>query len=215
MRTANLLAPNVWRCFERSFSPCTRLGTYYSCHFVAHGEPVRQLNRHRNYIRSFPALHELCARIEMAPSAFVPVLGKASSFTGRHVRAVSHCGAISSRHATAAKRRISPTMKVYDVEIFLQGETHNIPIDENDTLLEGIEQFGLTVPYSCRAGVCMTCAAKIETGNVDLGEIAMMDSLKDEGYVLTCSGMPRGEGIKLTMEMDVYEKQYGQYEAEN
>lgn len=108
-------------------------------------------------------------------------------------------------------------MRVYDVEIDFHGETYMIPVDENQTLLEGIEAFGLTVPYSCRAGVCTTCAAKIMAGNVDLGDIAMMDDLKDEGYVLTCSGMPRSEGIKLEMEHfdDVYERQYGQYEKIN
>lgn len=147
-------------------------------------------------------------------ATFVPSTGKVSSFTGGQVRSASRCAARSSRRPAVPARRATPTMKVYDVEIFLQGETHNIPIDENDTLLEGIESYGLTVPYSCRAGVCMTCAAKIEAGDIDLGEIAMMDSLKDDGYVLTCSGMPRGEGIKLTMEMDVYEMQYGQFEVE-
>lgn len=105
-------------------------------------------------------------------------------------------------------------MTVYNVEINFHGTKHIIPVDEQQTLLEGIESVGLEVPYSCRAGVCMTCAAKIIEGEVDLGEIAMMTDLQDDGYVLTCSGMPRGEGIKLEMnQFDVvYEQQYGQNE---
>lgn len=114
-----------------------------------------------------------------------------------------------------AARRAAPAMRVYDVEIQLYGEKHVIPIDEDLTLLEGIEEFGLEVLYSCRAGVCMTCAAKILEGDVDLGVASITDDLKDQGYVLTCSGFPRSEGIRLEMNHfdDAYEKQYGQYES--
>ena len=105
-------------------------------------------------------------------------------------------------------------MKTYDVEIELDGERHLIPIDEDQTLLEGIEDYGLEVKYSCRAGVCTTCAAKIMKGKVDLGSAAISNELKEEGYVLTCSGFPKSEGIFLEMNHfdDAYEMQYGQFE---
>jgi ferredoxin len=152
-------------------------------------------------------------RTTMPPTAFAPTVGAPSSFAGRPVAAAARCPAARAPQMTPAARR-SPTMTVYNVEINFHGTKHVVPIDENQTLLEGIESVGLEVPYSCRAGVCMTCAAKIVEGDVDLGEIAMMDDLKEEGYVLTCSGMPRGEGIKLEMnQFDVvYEQQYGQNE---
>eukprot|EP00173_Palmaria_palmata_P000887 Plantae.Rhodophyta-Palmaria_palmata.ctg14527.p1 GENE.Plantae.Rhodophyta-Palmaria_palmata.ctg14527~~Plantae.Rhodophyta-Palmaria_palmata.ctg14527.p1 ORF type:complete len:153 (-),score=26.43 Plantae.Rhodophyta-Palmaria_palmata.ctg14527:175-633(-) len=149
----------------------------------------------------------------MAP-AFAVAVGSASSFVGRSSVGVSTlCQMRLARSASVARRR-SLTMTVYNVEINFHGTTHIIPVDEQQILLEGIESVGLEVPYSCRAGVCMTCAAKIVEGDVDLGEIAMMSDLKDDGYVLTCSGKPRGEGIKLEMnQFDVvYEQQYGQNE---
>lgn len=146
-------------------------------------------------------------------SAFVPA-ASSSLFVGSAV-ASSARSAVSGRSAHAARaRRVSPRMVVYNVEIDFHGTKHLIPIDENQTLLEGIENVGLEVPYSCRAGVCTTCAAKIIEGEVDLGDIALMSGLKEDGFVLTCSGMPRGEGIKLEMNKfsEVYEQQYGQYE---
>lgn len=108
-------------------------------------------------------------------------------------------------------------MRSYDVEILLDGETHTIPIDEDLTLLEGIEEYGLEVLHSCRAGVCVTCAAKILSGEVDLGVASITEELKQQGYVLTCSGFPRSEGIRLEMNHfdDVYEQQYGQFEQDN
>ena len=123
----------------------------------------------------------------------------------------------SKRPVTRRPTRVRPSMKVYDVEIQLYGEKHMIPIDENLTLLEGIEEFGLEVLYSCRAGVCVTCAAKILEGEVDFGFASITDDLKEEGYVLTCSGYPRSEGIRLEMNHfdDAYNKQYGQYEKDS
>lgn len=122
-----------------------------------------------------------------------------------------------NRACAASRRgvtRSTTTMRVYNVDIALYGKQYTIPVDENQTFLEGIEEFGLEVPYSCRAGVCITCAAKVVSGDVDLGEAAITDDLKQEGYVLTCSGFPLSEGIKLEMNQfeDAYDKQYGQYE---
>uniref|UniRef100_A0A7S3EJ51 2Fe-2S ferredoxin-type domain-containing protein n=1 Tax=Rhodosorus marinus TaxID=101924 RepID=A0A7S3EJ51_9RHOD len=106
--------------------------------------------------------------------------------------------------------------KSYDVEIELDGEDHTIPVKSDETFLEAIENFGLTVDSSCRAGVCMTCAAKILAGKVDVGEAALADEVKESGFVLTCSAFPRSEGIKLKMQEfeDAYDMQYGQYEKE-
>jgi ferredoxin len=148
----------------------------------------------------------------MSP-AFVAA-GAQSSFVSRNTVRCATCKLAPAARRTTYSGRNAPVMRVYDVEIDFHGTKHIIPIDENQTLLEGIESVGLEVPYSCRAGVCMTCAALIKEGDVDLGEIAMMNDLKEEGYVLTCSGMPRSEGIKLEMnQFDVvYEQQYGQNE---
>lgn len=122
---------------------------------------------------------------------------------------------LRGRHAAAAaSTRVRPSMRVYDVEVDMKGEKHNIPIDESFTLLEGIEEYGIEVLYSCRAGVCTTCAAKVLAGDIDLGSASITDELKDDGYVLTCVAYPRSEGIKLEMNHfdDAYEKQYGKYE---
>lgn len=151
----------------------------------------------------------------MARPAFVTGTPSTSFFSRAHkLNAVSRqtLGNRVARRTT----RVRPVMRVYDVEIELYGEKYMIPIDEDQTLLEGIEEFGLEVLHSCRAGVCVTCSAKILAGDVDLGFASITDDLKDEGYVLTCSGYPRSEGIKLEMNHfdDVYNKQYGQYEQE-
>lgn len=107
-------------------------------------------------------------------------------------------------------------MRVYEVEINLDGKQYKLPVDEDQTLLEGIEAYGLEVLHSCRAGVCVTCAAKIIEGKVDPGFASITEDLKNDGYVLTCSAYPRSEGLRLEMnQFDVaYNRQYGQYEVD-
>lgn len=150
---------------------------------------------------------------DMTLTAFIPVTPARSVLTRATTRAP-----LASRRARQARpaARTRPTMRVYDVEILLYGEKHIIPIDEELTLLEGIEEYGLEVLHSCRAGVCVTCAAKIIEGEVDLGVASLTDELKEKGYVLTCSGFPRSEGIKLEMNHfdSAYEQQYGQFEQD-
>lgn len=129
----------------------------------------------------------------------------------------SRSALLSSQRKQRCKPRVSAirmNAKTYDVDITLYGKDYTIPVAEDQTLLEGIEEFGLEVPYSCRAGVCITCAAKVLSGDVDPGEAAITDDLKADGYVLTCSGFPRSQGIKLELNHfdDAYDKQYGQYE---
>lgn len=128
----------------------------------------------------------------------------------------SSCSLRPRPFALRKPARQRPTMRVYDVEVHLKGEKHIIPIDEELTLLEGIEEYGKEVKYSCRAGVCVTCAAKLLSGEVDPGFASITDELKDEGYVLACSAYPMSEGIVIEMDHfdDAYDKQYGQFEAD-
>lgn len=157
----------------------------------------------------------------MAPHtpAFQTAILASQFVTGRQTPGTLSAPTTSLRPAVphrAAQRpaRASPCMKVYDVEVTLLGEKHMIPIDEDMTILEGIEEHGLEVLYSCRAGVCVTCAAKIHEGKIDPGFASITEDLKNEGYVLCCSAYPRSDGIKLEMNKfdEAYEKQYGKHE---
>jgi uncharacterized protein YcbX/ferredoxin len=67
---------------------------------------------------------------------------------------------------------------------------------ENDsakTLLENGEDAGLILPYSCRAGMCGRCKAKLISGEVRQNSIDDIDGLtaqeKQEGYILCCSSI--------------------------
>jgi len=64
---------------------------------------------------------------------------------------------------------------------FYQGNTQ-------DTLLEQGEAAGLILPYSCRAGCCGSCKAKLIHGQVEqLSQDGLSVKERQQGYILLCS----------------------------
>lgn len=102
--------------------------------------------------------------------------------------------------------------KTYTVEINYQGETQVIQVSEDQYILTAAEDAGLTLPNSCNAGVCTTCAAKILSGEVDQSEgMGLSPELQQQGYALLCIAYPRSD-LKLEpgKEDEVYDSQFGQ-----
>jgi ring-1,2-phenylacetyl-CoA epoxidase subunit PaaE len=84
------------------------------------------------------------------------------------------------------------------VFITLYGETHEVFIDDNKTILEAGVQAGIDPPFSCEAGICSTCMAKIIEGSAKMDEnnILSQDEI-NQGYVLTCQAHPTAPIVRL------------------
>ncbi|AKJ42597.1 YcbX family protein [Pragia fontium] len=70
---------------------------------------------------------------------------------------------------------------------------HTFLGNNQQVLLEQLEQNGIQIPYSCRAGICGCCRIKLETGEVSA---LRKGAIKRDGSVLACSCIPKGN-IKL------------------
>ena len=79
------------------------------------------------------------------------------------------------------------------VNIQLDGKTVAAPIRPGDTLLEIARHAGMAPPFSCEAGNCGTCMAKVTEGHATMRVNDVLDDDEvDEGYVLTCQAVPDG-----------------------
>ncbi|MCD2111675.1 ferredoxin--NADP reductase [Rhodococcus rhodochrous] len=84
------------------------------------------------------------------------------------------------------------------VSIRLGNQRVSVPRHAGETLLESARRAGLAPPFSCEAGNCATCIAKITHGSATM---RVNDALSEEeiadGYILTCQGVPDSEDIKV------------------
>lgn len=79
------------------------------------------------------------------------------------------------------------------VTILLDGKKGSVKVTPGETLLESGRRAGMAPPFSCEAGNCGTCMAKLTEGTATM---RINDALDDdevaEGYVLTCQAVPDG-----------------------
>ena len=72
------------------------------------------------------------------------------------------------------------------------GVTHQIDYRESDiNLLDAAANAGLDVPYSCKSGVCGTCRAHLDSGEVRMARNYALEKRDlDAGFILTCQAHP-------------------------
>ena len=66
-----------------------------------------------------------------------------------------------------------------------------LTVDGGENLLDALLEQGVDLPYGCRYGGCITCAAKLTDGEVDQTEqVALNDRQLREGFVVLCVAKP-------------------------
>jgi 2Fe-2S type ferredoxin len=66
-------------------------------------------------------------------------------------------------------------------------------VDRRRPLLDSLEAQGLSLPYGCRYGGCISCAGRLVTGVVDQkAAVALNNRQLGDGYILLCVARPIG-----------------------
>nr|QOU10658.1 ferredoxin [Poteriospumella lacustris] len=94
-------------------------------------------------------------------------------------------------------------MTNYKVRLINTSENLDVTIEcpEDKFILEAAEENNIELPYSCRAGSCSTCLAKIIEGTADQPDQTFLDQDQiEKGFVLACVGYPTSDLVISTHE---------------
>ena len=89
------------------------------------------------------------------------------------------------------------------VTVEVEGRSGTTEHRAGTTLLQTARQLGLDPPYSCEAGNCATCMARLVEGTVDMHvNDALTDAEVEEGWVLTCQSVPTSPTVHVVYGYD-------------
>lgn len=82
------------------------------------------------------------------------------------------------------------------VTIHFEGDTYEVMVQPDETILSAALEQDIPLPYSCQAGLCTACRAKCTSGEVFMDEMeGLSQSEVDEGYVLCCVAHPLSRDV--------------------
>jgi len=78
------------------------------------------------------------------------------------------------------------------VTVLLDGEEFHFELSpEGKSIVDAANDAGADAPWSCHAGVCATCRAKVLEGKVRMtSHHALTAEEMEEGYILSCQSHP-------------------------
>lgn len=104
--------------------------------------------------------------------------------------------AIEATEAAAATA--PPRVEAAEVSLLLDGSEHRFACGGSETLLAAAERHGLSLPQSCRVGLCASCMCQVEAGEVVLHHNEALDA-RDlaRRWTLACQATPATPQLRI------------------
>ena len=83
--------------------------------------------------------------------------------------------------------------------VLIDGKSHELAMRTDQHVLDVALSAGLDLPYSCKAGVCCTCRAKVMDGTVVMDKNFTLEADEmDQGFVLSCQARPTTDRLVVS-----------------
>ena len=139
--------------------------------------------------------------IEQVSGALRELNVRAERIHGEHFTVVTTTGGAAEPDVTSTPVAPppSPIADSAAVTVLMDGRRRTFTMHINgDTVLDAAERAGLSLPFSCRAGVCSTCRTKVVSGEVEMAQnYALEDWELEQGYVLACQARVKTPALEL------------------
>jgi ferredoxin len=90
----------------------------------------------------------------------------------------------------------------YKITLITPEGDETFECDDDTYILDAAEVEGLDLPYSCRAGTCSTCVARLVWGDIDQSDQSFLSEEQVEAnYVMLCVAYPKDD-CKLKIEVE-------------
>ncbi len=98
-------------------------------------------------------------------------------------------------------------MRTWTITVANQG-SEIFEVDAARPLLDTLLEHGVDLPYGCRYGGCISCAAKVMSGEVDQSDqVALNNRQLNNGYAVLCVARPLSD-CTLEVGVESHDKLY-------
>lgn len=107
-----------------------------------------------------------------------------------------------SAHDTGKKTTTSESATGAILRATLEGEVKEVDLKPGQSILDALIEAKHSPPYSCLAGACSTCMAKVTKGGVRMEVCYALDEDEiEQGFVLTCQSFPTTDEVEVNYEV--------------
>jgi ring-1,2-phenylacetyl-CoA epoxidase subunit PaaE len=80
--------------------------------------------------------------------------------------------------------------------LVIDGKRREVPVMENESILDAALRAGMDLPFACKGGMCSTCRAKLVEGEARMEVNYSLEPWEtDAGFILTCQARPVSDTV--------------------
>jgi ring-1,2-phenylacetyl-CoA epoxidase subunit PaaE len=80
--------------------------------------------------------------------------------------------------------------------LIIDGKRREVPVAENESILDAALRAGMDLPFACKGGMCSTCRAKLVEGEAPMEVNYSLEPWElKAGFILTCQARPISKNV--------------------